>query len=105
MEITQEQLEHVRQHLRVDGHEEDELIRAYTAAAIDYAEKYCDGVFVTTLTPPDSEGVPPREILFSPGIWSAILLIIGGWYSNRETAGRSVSKSADDILFHYRRWR
>ena len=43
MEISEEQIAQVKTHLRVDDSNEDALIAAYTSAAVDYVERYCDG--------------------------------------------------------------
>lgn len=109
MEISDEQFAQIKLHLRVDGDDEDLLIKAYADAATGYVEKYCDGALVSSLTPPVEGECPPREILFKPAIWSAMLLLIGHWYSNREAVnvGNITSKiplGVDDILFLFRRW-
>jgi len=107
MDITDEMLAQIRDHLRVDDSSEDQLIIAYAQAAADYAEKYCDGVLVENFTPTSSNTPPPREIIFTKGIWAAMLLLIGHWYANREASGQGLSDipyGVDDILFLNRRW-
>lgn len=52
MEISAEQMALIKTHLRVDSDAEDSLISAYTSAAVDYVEKFCDGALVASLTPP-----------------------------------------------------
>lgn len=107
MDITPEMLAQIKSHLRVEGDEENTLIMAYAQASADYAEKYCDGTLVETLTPPSEDKFLPREILFTPGIWAAMLLMVGHWYNNREASGQNLSEiplGVDDILFLHRRW-
>lgn len=107
MEISAEQLIQIKTHLRVDHEEEDELLKAYAAAAIDYVEHYCDGTLVTALTIPVEDEEPPREVLFTSGIWQAMLLLTGHYYANREAAGQSQSElplGVESLLFRHRRW-
>ena len=105
MDVTNEMLEQIKTHLRVDDDSEDQLIIAYAQAAADYVEKYCDGSLVTERTLPADSSL--REILFTQGIWAAMLLLIGHWYANREAAGQSLSDipfGVDSILFLHRKW-
>ncbi|MDZ7322041.1 head-tail connector protein [Kosakonia sacchari] len=110
MDITDDQLQQIKMHLRVDDGEEDALIKAYALAAISYVESYCDGKLVETLSIP-VEGQPaPREILFNSGLWAAILLMVGHWYSNREAVNignitSEIPLGVESILFLQRRWR
>ncbi|EQB4818466.1 TPA: head-tail connector protein [Citrobacter amalonaticus] len=107
MEINDGLLEQIKLHLRVEGNEEDQLLIAYAQASADFVEKYCDGVLVESLTPPSPDEPPPREIVFTKGIWAAMLLLIGHWYNNREASGQNLSEiplGVDDILFLNRRW-
>lgn len=109
MVITDEMLSQIKLHLRVDGDEEDSLIKAYADAATGYVEKYCDGYLVLSLTPVVEGECPPRELLFKPAIWSAILLLVGHWYSNREAVNvgnitSEIPLGVDNILFLFRRW-
>ncbi len=109
MEISAEQMALIKTHLRVDNDAEDSLITAYTAAAVDYVEKFCDGSLVESLSPPPEDKEPPREVLFTPGIWAAMLLLIGHWYANREAVnvGNITSElplGVEALLFRHRRW-
>ena len=109
MEISAEQMALIKTHLRVDNDAEDYLITAYTAAAVDYVEKFCDGSLVESLSPPPEDKEPPREVLFTPGIWAAMLLLIGHWYANREAVnvGNITSElplGVEALLFRHRRW-
>ncbi len=71
----------IKKHLRVDHDDEDDLIKGYAESSVDYVENYCDGSLVTELTPAAEDKEPPREVLFSPGIWQAMLLLIGHYYA------------------------
>ncbi|WP_370527983.1 head-tail connector protein [Atlantibacter sp. RC6] len=107
MEISAEQMTLIKTHLRVDGNTEDALIAAYTAAAVDYVEKFCDGALVESLTPASDDEEPPREVLFTSGIWAAMLLLIGHWYANREAAASSLTETplgVEALLIRHRRW-
>ncbi|MDW2745141.1 head-tail connector protein [Atlantibacter subterraneus] len=109
MEISAEQMTLIKTHLRVDGNTEDALIAAYTAAAVDYVEKFCDGALVESLTPVSEDTEPPREVLFTSGIWAAMLLLIGHWYANREAVnvGNITSElplGVEALLMQHRRW-
>ena len=107
MEISEEQIAQVKTHLRVDDSNEDALIAAYTSAAVDYVERYCDGSLVETLTQVEEGEAPPREILFTSGIWAAMLLLIGHWYTNREAVGQSLTEvplAVESLLIRHRRW-
>lgn len=107
MKISEEQIAQVKTHLRVDDSNEDALIAAYTSAAVDYVERYCDGSLVETLTQVEEGEAPPREILFTSGIWAAMLLLIGHWYTNREAVAQSLTEvplAVESLLIRHRRW-
>ena len=107
MEISAEQMALIKTHLRVDSDAVDSLITAYASAAIDYVELFCDGALVEALTPPAEGEASPREILFTPGIWAAILLLIGHWYANREAAAQNLTDmplGVEALLIRHRRW-
>lgn len=107
MEITPENLSKLKKHLRVEGDEEDDLITGYAQAAIDFVENYCDGALVKTLTPPVINQDPPREVIFTAGIWHAILLLTAYWYENREAAGQELTEiplGVEPLLLRHRKW-
>ena len=107
MEISAEQMAQIKAHLRVDSDAEDTLIGAYASAAVDYVEHFCDGALVEVLTPLAEEKEPPREVLFTSGIWAAMLLLIGHWYANREAAAQNLSEvplGVEALLIRHRRW-
>lgn len=78
-------LDRVKQHLRVDHGEEDELIQAYLASAAAYVGGYCDRQIVD---PPPAAGEEPidpeTQMLITKDVEQALLLIVGHWYNNRE---------------------
>jgi uncharacterized phage protein (predicted DNA packaging) len=97
----------IKAHLKVDSDDEDELVTAYASAAVDYVEHFCDGALVEALTPPVEGKEPLREVLFTPGIWAAILLLIGHWYANREAAAQNLAETplgVEALLLRHRRW-
>ena len=107
MEISAEQMALIKTHLRVDSDLEDSLIAAYASAAVDYIEQFCDGALVGALTPTPGDREPPREVLFTPGIWAAMLLLIGHWYANREAAAQNLTEmplGVEALLMRHRRW-
>ncbi|HAU5716764.1 MULTISPECIES: head-tail connector protein [Serratia] len=109
MEISEEQLAQIKLHVRVDHDADDELIKTYLDAAVDYVENYCDGKLVTELTPIVEVDIPPREILFTAGIWQSMLLLVGHWYANRESVNignitSEVPFGVDALLLRHRRW-
>lgn len=109
MEISPQQVALIKTHLRVDHDDEDDLIKGYAAASVDFVEHYCDGTLVVQLTPPEENEEPPREVLFSSGIWQAMLLIIGHYYSNREsvvtgTIATELPLGVEALLYRHRKW-
>lgn len=64
------QLSTVKEHLRIDGSDEDGLLQLYIAAAEEYVNDYCD-----------TKDVP--FTVFTKTIEAAVLLIISDLYENR----------------------
>lgn len=107
MEISPEQMILVKKHLRVDHDDEDDLIAGYAQASVDFVEFFCDGSLVTTLTPAVDNEEPPREVLFTSGIWQAMLLLIGQYYTNREASAPNQTEipfGVEALLFRHRKW-
>lgn len=107
MEISAEQMAQIKTHLKIDSGAEDDLIAAYASAAVDYVEHFCDGALVESLTPLQQGKEPPREVLFTAGIWAAMLLLIGHWYANREAAAQNLTEvplGVEALLIRHRRW-
>ncbi|MBE5251732.1 head-tail connector protein [Mixta mediterraneensis] len=100
-------MELIKKHLRVDSSDEDDLIAGYAQASVDFVEHYCDGTLVVELTPPVENEEPLREVLFSSGIWQAMLLLIGQYYANREASGQSQAEipfGVEALLYRHRKW-
>lgn len=107
MEISPEQMSLVKKHLRVDHDEEDDLIKGYADASVDFVEFFCDGSLVNALTPAIDDEEPPREVLFTSGIWQAMLLLIGQYYANREASAPNQTEipfGVEALLFRHRKW-
>ena len=79
----------VKQHLRVEHDEEDQLIQGYIDAAIAHVEQHCDRQLVL-ITP-----VEPEQMGLTKDVEQAILLLVGHWYTNRETV--SVGAAATEM--------
>lgn len=60
----------VKEHLRIDGTDEDDILTLYTAAAEAYVNEYCD-----------TKDAP--FTVFTPTIKAAVLLVISDLYENR----------------------
>ncbi|QBR52663.1 head-tail connector protein [Erwinia sp. QL-Z3] len=97
----------VKKHLRIDHDDEDDLIKGYAAASVDFVEFFCDGSLVTARTPAADDEEPPREVLFTSGIWQAMLLLIGQYYANREASAPNQTEipfGVEALLFRHRKW-
>nr|WP_218179685.1 head-tail connector protein [Pseudomonas gingeri] len=73
----------VKAHLRVDHDDEDALIQGYTDAALSAFETWTN----RTLIDPDEVLPDPvgNALLMTKSIKQGAFLLIGHWYSNRET--------------------
>ena len=73
----------VKAHLRVDHDDEDALIQGYTDAALSAFETWTN----RALLAPDAVLPEPRgnSLIMSKSIMQGALLLIGHWYSSRET--------------------
>lgn len=76
-------LDTVKSHLRVDGDEEDSLIQGYTDAAFSAFEQWTNRKLIAEGEPVPE---PVRNVLvITKAIRQGALLLIGHWYSARET--------------------
>lgn len=76
-------LDTVKSHLRVDGDEEDSLIQGYTDAAFSAFEQWTNRKLIA-----EGETVPEpvgNVLIITKAIRQGALLLIGHWYSARET--------------------
>ncbi|MGG5288841.1 head-tail connector protein [Pseudomonas shirazensis] len=72
----------VKSHLRVDGDEEDALIKGYTDAALSTFELWTNRKLILEGDPlPDPVG---NALTISKAIRQGALLLIGHWYASRE---------------------
>ena len=73
----------VKAHLRVDHDDEDSLIQGYTDAALSAFETWTN----RTLVDPEAALPDPvgNALLMTKAIEQGALLLIGHWYSSRET--------------------
>lgn len=79
----------VKEHLRVDGGDEDALIQGYLDAALSTFETFSNR---TLLAPEAALPVPPgNALVMSKSIRQGVLLLVGHWYANRETAAVGVT--------------
>ena len=78
----------VKAHLRVDHDDEDALIEGYRDAALSAFETWTNRTLVDPETAlPDPVG---NALLMTKAIEQGALLLIGHWYSSRETDRKSV---------------
>lgn len=77
------ELDAVKQHLRVDHDDDDALIQGYTDAALSAFETWTNRKLVAEGGAlPDPVG---SALLMSKAIRQGALLLIGTWYSSRES--------------------
>lgn len=101
-------LDLVKAHCRIepDFTDDDTLLVAYVGAALRYVENYTHR---TLFESAEDEGYATSEsaLLYDDDIKTAMLLMVGHWYGNREATvvGVSASKlplSVDSLLKPYR---
>lgn len=98
--------------LRVDNQDENDLVAAIGNSALAFCERYCDGSFVEELSSDDNSddtdsaylNTNNKEILFTPDIWQAVLLLTAYWYANREAVGGQMNDTCAYILDRHRIW-
>lgn len=96
-------LDVAKSHLRVDFDDEDNLIELYLKAAIEYAEGFIDRSIITS----EEDRAHESDIVVNNAIKSAILLILGHLYANREEesidkATSPLQLGAKSLLLPYR---
>ena len=94
----------VKQHLRIDGDEEDALIASYIAAARSHIEQHCDRRLVD-----GGEPTTDNEMALTPDIQQAVLLLVGHWHTNREAAvvgavSNQVQLGVERLLWYRKRF-
>lgn len=103
-------IETARQHLRLDGSDDDALVTLYLGAASDSAQEflnrrvYPDAESMAAAVLDGSAGADP--MLITDAIRAAILLILGHLYTNREDVGAvalaALPRGSLDLLTPYR---
>lgn len=93
-----------KQHLRVDGVDDDAMITLYLGAAEKHASDYLGRTIYADET---EQGTDTAGIIINDAIKAAVLLTLGHLYANREdvVSGVSVSQlpnGADRLLQPYR---
>lgn len=77
----------VRTHLRIDDeHSENDFLQHLVNAAKTHVEQHCDRRIVDVAT-------SDREMEMTDDVKHAILLLVGHWYSNRESVVVGVASS------------
>lgn len=96
----------VKAHLRVDHDGEDALIQGYTDAALSAFETWTNRKLIA-----DGEALPDpvgNALLISKAISQGALLLIGTWYSTRESVVLGISAAelpmATNVLWKPHRW-
>lgn len=96
----------VKSHLRVDGTDEDTLIQAYTDAALSAFGTWSNRALLAVgAVLPDPVG---NALIITKTIEMGALLLIGNWYSNRESvvigAAAAEVPMATKVLWAPYRW-
>ncbi|ARU04750.1 hypothetical protein CCO03_08730 [Comamonas serinivorans] len=79
-------LEQAKEHLRVDGNDEDDLIQLKLDAAHEQAVQYLNRSVYDTQAEVDAAVDEDRPMVVNASVKTAILLTLGHLYANRETA-------------------
>lgn len=81
-----------KQHLRVDGSDEDALIQLYVEAATHAACDYLGRKVYADQQSLDADlDAGEYAMVITPAIWAAVLLILGDLYANRERHNSSIT--------------
>ncbi|AOM42623.1 head-tail connector protein [Xenorhabdus hominickii] len=86
----------IKIHCRIDSPFDDDLLRQYEKAAIQYALNYTDRKTLhVPKNTPEAEAPPPDTpaLVLDEAVIQALLLLIGHWYENRTAVvvGQSVA--------------
>lgn len=73
------ELSEIKAQCRIEHDLEDDLLRAYSSAAIEHAQKVIDATIYQDKIPDGKDGV-----LFNNAIKIACLMLIAHWHANRE---------------------
>ena len=94
-------LARIKDHLRVTGATEDDLITGYAQAACEYVQTFVDDAWDWThaVVPAGSESGIPASFV------AAVLLLVGDLYEHREAQTEvdlSANKTVERLLWPYR---
>ncbi|NWN92292.1 phage gp6-like head-tail connector protein [Marinobacter adhaerens] len=99
----------IKNHIRVelDFSEDDALLETYATAAQRYAENYTGRTLYATKTEVPKDPEDKRALVLDDDITTAMLLLIGHWYANREsvvigTTASEVPMAVEALLAPYR---
>ena len=97
-------LELVKLHLRVDGEDEDDLLRLYLDAATADCVAYLNRPLYrdTAAAKEAEENGETNGVVLNPAIQNAILMTVGYLYSVREDGPTGLPRAARRLLEPYR---
>lgn len=87
-EAQPELLEKLKQQARIDGDDEDELLKGYVESALAHVEMHCDR---TLVVPEPGEELPLEQMALTPDVWQAVVLLVAHWNANREAVADTVT--------------
>lgn len=100
-------LDIIKQHVRLelDDDEQDQLLETYANAAQRYVENHTGRNLYATDSeipkdPETGEPTDPDALVLDDDITTAMLLLIGHWFENREAAAVGVSVAEMPIAVH-----
>ena len=99
-------LEQLKLQIRIDGNEEDELLKGYVDAALAHVEQHCDR---TLIVPTPGVDLAPEQMELTADVWQAVVLLVAHWYANREavvigTIATSVPLALERLLWYLKRF-
>jgi len=105
-EARPEVLERLKLQARIDGDEEDELLKGYVEAALAHVEQHCDRTLV--VLEPGAE-LQPDQMELTPDVWQAVVLLVAHWYATREavvtgTIASTVPLGVERLLWYRKRF-
>lgn len=101
-----EVLETLKQQIRIDGDDEDALLKGYVEAALAHVEQHCDRKLVV---PVAGAELPENQMELTADVWQAVLLLVAHWYANREavalgTIATTVPLGFERLLWYRKRF-
>lgn len=101
-----EVLETLKQQIRIDGDDEDALLKGYVEAALAHVEQHCDRKLVVPVTGVE---LPEDQMEITADVWQAVWLLVAHWYANREavalgTIATTVPLGFERVLWYRKRF-